>query len=97
MEKSSRPWKKLQGLRKRSLQIWKYVSYLPNTANTPKIITSLNNELQKMARETGCGFVTTKDTFTLANGEPNDGYLMDDGIHLNERGATKLVENWKSH
>ena len=66
-----------------------------NTPNAPKIITSLNNELKKTACETGCGFVATKDTFTLASGEPNDGYLMGDGIHLNERGATKLVEKLK--
>ena len=66
-----------------------------NTPNAPQIIATLNNELEKMARETGCGFVATKDTFTLANGQPNDGYLMDDGIHLNERGATKLVEKLK--
>ena len=45
-----------------------------------------------MAKDTGCTFILTQQLFTLANGDPKDGYIMDDGVHLNERGSSKLVE-----
>ena len=71
------------------------VCELPPRINTDAehtAIKELNRELQSLAQETDSDFITTKDIFTLENGEPNDGYLLDDGIHLSIRGSAKLVE-----
>ena len=37
---------------------------------------------------------TSHDTsFRLADGQPNDGYLLADGLHLNQRGSNMLARN----
>ena len=63
-----------------------------NSKAVTQAVAALNMGLQEMAMESGCNFVSTKEVFTLANGNPNDGYILNDGIHLNARGSTKLVE-----
>ena len=63
-----------------------------NSKAATQAIAALNAGLHGLAEETGCNLISTKEAFTLADGEPNDGYIMDDGIHLNERGSSKLVK-----
>ena len=68
---------------------------LPPRINTQEAIASikaLNTKLKDLADECECEFIEVNSVFTLANGEPNDGYFIHDGIHLTLRGATKLVE-----
>ena len=63
-----------------------------NSKAVTQAVAALNMGLQEMAMESGCNFVSTKEIFTLANGNPNEGYILNDGMHLNARGSTKLVE-----
>ena len=57
-----------------------------------KCIEKLNEKVEELAVAVDAEFIKTKDIFTLANGAPNDGYFLQDGVHLNLRGSTKLVE-----
>ena len=53
---------------------------------------NLNVALRQLAEESDCDFAETGAVFYLANGQPNDGYYEQDGIHLNLNGSAKLVE-----
>ena len=56
-------------------------------------VEKLNAGLCVMARDTGVTFINNDDTFKLGDGSPNDGYLLDDGVHLSNRGSNRLARN----
>ena len=43
--------------------------------------------------EEGCTLVNNDDTFKLRDGQPNDAYLLSDGVHLSYAGTNRLVKN----
>ena len=51
--------------------------------------------LSTVARDEGVTFINNDTTFKLSDGTPNDGYLLSDGLHLNNRGTNRLVKNMK--
>ena len=55
----------------------------------------LNASLCDLADESGATFINNDPTFTLQDGSPNDGYLLRDGLHLNNMGTNKLAKNMK--
>ena len=55
-------------------------------------IQLLNVAIQDLSQKVDCKMIKTSQVFTLGNGEPNDGYLLPDGIHLKLKGASKLVD-----
>ena len=63
-----------------------------NSAKATEAIQSFNIELRTLAEETESELIETANAFHLANGQPNDGYMDRDSVHLNIRGAQKLVE-----
>ena len=63
-----------------------------NSAKATEAIQSFNIELRTLAAETESELIETANAFHLANGQPNDGYMDRDSVHLNIRGAQKLVE-----
>ena len=63
-----------------------------NRAKATEAIQSFNIELRTLAAETESELIETANAFHLANGQPNDGYMDKDSVHLNIRGAQKLVE-----
>ena len=66
-----------------------------NSVASRSAVSELNTQVEQLATETGCAFIKTEDIFTLSNGEVNDGYLEEDGIHLSLKGAAKLAERMK--
>ena len=54
-----------------------------NSENGSKGIKKLNEKVEELAVAVDAEFIKTKDIFTLANGEPNDGCFLQDGGHLN--------------
>ena len=48
-----------------------------------------------VAQDTGATFTNNDTTFRLGSGVINDGYLMSDGLHLNQNGTNRLVKNAK--
>ena len=53
-------------------------------------IASLNAGLQTVADDMACAFIPHAD-FTMNSGKPNDGYYLDDGVHLSKRGSERLI------
>ena len=53
-------------------------------------IASLNVGLQALAQDTASKFITHED-YTVASGNANDGYLLDDGTHMSRRGSERLI------
>ena len=43
--------------------------------------------------KSGVTFISNDKSFRLADGQPNDGYLCKDGLHLNYRGTSRLIDN----
>ena len=56
-------------------------------------VAKLNSALKHLAEVTQCEFKATNESFILRSGEINEGYLEDDGIHLNLKGSAKLVDH----
>ena len=56
-------------------------------------VEELNTVLQDLAIKAGVNFVSNDKSFRLADGQPNDGYLHNDGIHLNRRGTLRIIGN----
>ena len=49
--------------------------------------------LQNIATKMGARHISHDSYFRLADGQPNDGYILADGLHLNTRGSNRLVLN----
>ena len=56
-------------------------------------VEELNTALQDLAIKAGANFVSNDKSFRLADGQPNDGYLHNDGIHLYRRGTMRIIGN----
>ena len=67
----------------------------PRTANVERQqrVEELNTLLQDMTTKAGANFVSNDKSFRLADGQPNDGYLHNDGVHLNNRGTARMIRN----
>ena len=73
----------------------KVVSIPPRSDNTSnqERVASLNASLCALAQETGAKFINNDPAFLLQDGSPNDGYLHQDGVHLNLNGTNRLAKN----
>ena len=58
-------------------------------------VDSLNAALTTVAVNAGVTFIDNNATFRLHNGDPNDGYLSSDGLHLSKQGTNRIVKNLK--
>ena len=56
-------------------------------------VEELNSILNNIATKAGVQYITHDPSFRLADGQPNDGYLLADGLHLSNRGSNRLVKN----
>ena len=56
-------------------------------------VEELNTILQDMSAKVGVTFISNDKSFRLADRQPNDGYLCKDGLHLNYRGTSRLIDN----
>ena len=56
-------------------------------------VEELNTILQDVSAKVGVTFMSNDQSFRLADGQPNDGYLCKDGLHLNYRGTSRLIDN----
>jgi len=56
-------------------------------------IESVNASLQILCQEEGVTFVNNTQSFYLADGSVNDGYLLRDGVHLTKSGSDRLAKN----
>ena len=56
-------------------------------------VDTLNACLASIATDDGLTFINNDSTFKLGDGTPNDGYLLNDGIHLSDKGTNRLVRN----
>ena len=67
----------------------------PRTDNVDKQrrVWELNSILNNIATKAGVQYITHDPSFRLADGQPNDGYLLADDLHLSNRGSNRLVEN----
>ena len=58
-------------------------------------VDMLNTCLELLAQVDGVTFIKNDLTFKLSDGTPNDGYLLKDGLHLNNRGTNRIARNIK--
>ena len=56
-------------------------------------VEELNTVPQDMTTKAGANFVSNDKSFRLTNGQPNDGYLHNDGVHLINRGTARMIRN----
>ena len=56
-------------------------------------VDTVNACLATIAVDDGLTFINNDPTFKLGDGTPNDGYLINDGLHLNDQGTNRLVKN----
>ena len=56
-------------------------------------VEQLNTILQDVSAKVGVKFNSNDKSFRLADGQPHDGYLRKDGLHLNYRGTSRLIDN----
>ena len=56
-------------------------------------INALNAGLSTLCGDLGVDFVNSDPSFTLKDGSLNDGYLIQDNVHLSRAGTNKLVLN----
>ena len=55
-------------------------------------INQVNIALKTASEKHDFKFIDTNDMFTLKDGSINDGYLLDDGVHLTYKGTEKLAQ-----
>ena len=67
---------------------------IDNVAAAEKSDT-LNEQMQAIAKETGCLFVNNQDNFLCRNGDLNEELLSIDGLHLSKLGTERLISNLK--
>ena len=56
-------------------------------------VEELNTILQDVSPKVRVTFISNNKSFRLADGQPNDGYLCKDGLHLNYRETSRLIDN----
>lgn len=56
-------------------------------------VKALNACLCTIAMDTEVNFADNDPSFTLKDGSANDGYLQQDGLHLNRQGTNRLAHN----
>ena len=56
---------------------------------------TINANLQTLATDAGATYVDHDPFFKISDGIPNDGYFLDDGLHLNRKGTNRLCSNLK--
>ena len=71
------------------------VSIPPRTDSTvfQENVNVLNACLSTIANDEGVTFINNDMTFKLSDGAANDGYLQNDGVHLNNKGTNRLAKN----
>ena len=55
----------------------------------------LNTVIEEVCRKAQVEYVDNMETFLMLNGEPNDAYLLPDGLHLSKNGTVRLIKNLK--
>ena len=70
-------------------------SILPRTDDVirQQRVEELNTILKDVSAKVGVTFISNDKSFRLADGQPNYGYLCKDGLHLNYRGTSRLIDN----
>ena len=58
---------------------------------TQACIDSVNAGIQGLCEDTGCAFIDTSELLKLRDGSINEGYYMDDLIHLTYKGQNKVA------
>ena len=56
-------------------------------------VEEFNTILEDVSAKVGVTFISNDKSFRLADGQPHDGYLCKDGLHLNYRGISRLIDN----
>ena len=56
-------------------------------------VEELNVILHDISNKFGAVFISNDETFRRADGRPNDGYLLRDGLHWNNQGTNRLAIN----
>ena len=72
------------------------ISSIPPRIDSEKLQqrnVQFNNCLSSLARDNEMTFIDNDSTFKLGNGNPNDGYLQEDGLHLSKCGTNRLAKN----
>ena len=67
--------------------------YMDISVKFSEKIESVNASLQILCQEQGVTFVNNTESFHLADGSINDGYLLWDGVHLTKAGTDRLAKN----
>ena len=70
-------------------------SVIPRLDQNNEKVDLLNAGLISLCEEAGVKYIDNRPGFTTQDGEVNDGYLENDGIHLSRAGTNKLVKNLK--
>jgi lysophospholipase L1-like esterase len=74
------------------------VSSIPPRADDPKNqqnVDLANACIASISERSSVTFINNENTFKLADGSVNDGYLCRDGVHLNNQGVKRLALNLK--
>ena len=73
----------------------KISSICPRTNNpdTQSRIDAVNKRLKESSNISDFAFIDNENIFRLQDGSINDGYLLNDGVHLTSRGSEKLATN----
>ena len=56
-------------------------------------VEELNTVLQDMSTKVGATFVSNDNSFRMADGQPNGGYLRKDALYLNLQRTTRITRN----
>ena len=73
-----------------------HISSMPprtDVAERQRRVEELNTVIQELVAKVGVKLTSHDTSFRLADGQPNDGYLLADGLHLNQRGSNRLARN----
>ena len=65
------------------------------TPSCQDTIDTVNEGIQQSCLEKGAHFVDNSSAFYLKDGSINDGYLLNDGVHITRRATNKLATNLK--
>jgi len=72
------------------------ISSIPPRVDSPdhrERVSALNASLCALATDLGVLYIDNDPKFTLKDNSPNDGYLLEDGLHLSPKGTNVLVKN----
>ena len=66
-----------------------------NADKAQECIDALNTGLQELCTARECDFINQSASFQLGDGSVNDGYFINDGVHLNRQGTNRIAKNLK--